>query len=271
LLIESLGAAPAAIAAVKVPTGSFAVRNQSFKIGGGWNDQQNGLLQAALARLPDSVLQEAAGTTFSLRGQGTPDEAGHYDPAKDEIEIHQNAFPATSTSYGGGDHAVYAVTHEVGHLLDLRRLERAWRTFDAGGQTNAGKAQLLRERSLSGTRYRDPGSAPNATFDQVDDRTRVAGNDFRAAAQKDGIKPGKAAADPLTGGITTYSNTDWQELFAESFALYVNDPNLFRILRPNLYLYFVSRYPLPAQSSTSSPSTPTGTGQVTGSPGSTQS
>jgi hypothetical protein len=216
---------------------------------------------AVLARLPASVLQEAAGITFSLRGQGTPDEAGKYEPTTDEIVIHQNAFPATSTTYGGGDHAMYTITHEVGHLLDLRRLERAWRTFDKGGQTAAGKTQLLKERSLSGTRYKDPGSAPDATFDQVDDRTKVTGNDFRVAAQKDGIKPGKTGGDPLTGGITSYSNTDWRELFAESFTLYVNDPGVFRVLRPHLYQYFLSRFPPPAQSSTSS----SGAGQGAGS------
>jgi hypothetical protein len=251
LLIEFTGAAAAPVASATVPSGSFSVRNQPFMIGGGWNDQQFGRLMAVLAKLPDSVLQEASGTTFSLRGQGTPDEAGKYDAAKDEIVIHQNAFPATSTTYGGGDHAMYSITHEVGHLLDLRRLERAWRAFDTGGQTAAGKAQLLNERSLSGSRYKDPGSAPNATFDQVDARTTLAGNDFRTAAKKDGIKPGSAGNDPLTGGITPYANTDWQEAFAESFALYVNDPNLLRILRPNVYQYFVSRFPLPAQASTS--------------------
>jgi Domain of unknown function (DUF4157) len=272
LLVESTGPAPATIAAATVPTGSFTVRTQSFNVGGGWNDQQFGRLMAVLAKLPDSVLQEASGITFSLRGQGTPDEAGKYEAATDEIVIHQNAFPVSSTTYGGGDYAMYAITHEVGHLLDLRRLERAWRTFDKGGQTAAGKTQLLKERSLSGSRYKDPGSAPNATFDQVDDRTTVAGNDFRAAAQKDGIKPGKTGSDPLTGGITAYSNTDWQELFAESFALYVNDPNLFRVLRPNLYQYFVSRFPPPAQASTSTSTSGTGTGagRGSGSTGGTQ-
>jgi hypothetical protein len=265
LLIESTGPAPATIAAATVPTGTFTVRGQSFTAGGGWNDQQFGRLMAVLAKLPDAVLKEAAGIKFSLRGQGTPDEAGHYDAPNDEIVIHQNAFPATSTTYGGGDHAMYAITHEVGHLLDLRRLERAWRTFDQGGQTAGGKTQLLKERSLSGTRYQDPGSAPNATFTQVDDRTKMAGNDFRTAAQKDGIKPGKTGGAPLAGGITSYSNTDWQELFAESFALYVNDPNLFRVLRPNLYQYFVSKFPLPAPASTSSSSSAAGAGSGQGS------
>jgi hypothetical protein len=271
LLIESTGGAPTAIAASPVPTGTFTVRGQTFTAGGGWNDQQFGRLMAALAKLPDAVLKEAAGIKFTRGGQGTPTEAGHYDAPTDEIVIFQNAFPASNTTYGGGDHAMYAITHEIGHLLDLRRLEKAWRTFNTGGQTAAGKTQLLAERSLSGTRYKDPGADPNATFDQVDDRTKVAGNDFRAAAQKDGIKPGKAASDPLTGGITDYSNTDWQELFAESFALYVNDPNLFRILRPNVYQYFVSRFPLPAAASSSSASSgaAAGAGQGSGLTGGT--
>ena len=36
----------------------------------------------------------------------------------------------------------FSIGHELGHLLDLHRLERAWRTFDAGGQTPAGRAAL---------------------------------------------------------------------------------------------------------------------------------
>jgi hypothetical protein len=259
LLIENVGPAPARVQAVTVPTGTFTIRGQSFRIGSGWNDQQFGRLQAVLNRLPDVAIQEAAGITFSLRGQGTPDEAGKYDAEHDEIVMHQNAFPTGANTYGGADEGMRAITHELGHLLDLRRQERAWRTFNTGGQTAAGRRIFLAERSLSGTRYRQrPGSGD---FEQVDARTETAGNDFRQAAMRDGIRPGRRASDPLTGGITAYSNTDWQELFAESFSLYVNDPNTFRLLRPNLYAYFSSRFPAPTTSApaTQSPATQSGT------------
>ena len=263
LLIESSGAAPSATAPAAVPTGNFTVRNQTFSLGGTWTTQQFGELTAVLNRLPDAAIQDAAGITFLLQGMGTQDEAGKYQADKDQIVIHQNAFTATNTSYGGADQGMYSITHEVGHLLDLRRLERAWRTFNTGGQTAAGKSQLLNQRSVSGSRWRDPGN--NQPFEQADARTTVAGQPFREAAQKDGIKPGKTGSDPLTGGPTAYSNTDWQELFAESFALYVNDPNLFRILRPNLHQFFIAKFPLPA---TATPATGgAGAGSGTGSGG----
>ncbi|HWM24564.1 MAG TPA: DUF4157 domain-containing protein [Chthoniobacterales bacterium] len=241
LLIENVGPAPAAIAPVPVPTGTFMAGGQTFTLGPGWNDSQFARLQAALARLPAIVLTEAAGTTFSRRGTGTPAEAGNYDAPQDEIVIHTNAFPVAVTTYGGADDSIRLITHEVGHLLDLRRLELAWRTFDQGGQTARGRRTLLGARSLSGSRW-----SAGSTFSQTDARTAMRGTDFREAARRDGIRPGRGGADPLSGGPTSYSDTDWQELFAESFSLYVNDPNLFRLIRPNLFQFFRGRFPLPA-------------------------
>lgn len=255
LLIENVGAAPAAIAAVTVPTGTFTVRSQSFTAGPGWNPSQFGRLQAAIAQLPDTVLAEAAGTTFALRGQGTANEAGRYDATSDTIEMHLNAFPVSATTFGSDDSGMRNIIHEVGHLLDLRRLERAWRTFNSGGQTSAGRTTFLAERSLSGTRYRQSSSGD---YEQIDVRTTATGNDFRQAATRDGIRPGRTGTDPLTGGPTAYSNTDWQELFAESFASYVTDPALFQLLRPNLFAYFSRRFPLPAASTPAATGTPQG-------------
>ena len=261
LLIENVGPAPAAIAPVAVPTGTFTVGGQNFTAGPGWNDQQWGRLLALLATLPNSILAEAAGTTFALRGQGTADEAGHYDAAHDTIEMHLNAFPVSVTTFGRADLGMRNIAHEIGHLLDLRRLERAWRTFNTGGQTAAGQRRLFGERSLSGSRWT---LGANNNFEQVDVRQTARGNAFRVAATRDGIRPGATATDPLTGGPTDYSNTDWQELFAESFSLYMTDPRLFELIRPNLFRYFSTRYPLratPAAVSTPTPppTPPTGT------------
>lgn len=242
LLIENVGAAPAAIAGVTVPTAPFMVRTQTFIAGSGWNSQRFGRLMAVLAALPDTVLAEAAGTTFTLTGQGTADEAGRYVADTDTIEMHLNAFPVSPTTFGSADMGMRNIAHEIGHLLDLRRLERAWQTFNSGGQTPAGRRTLLAERSLSGTRW---SLGQGGNFEQVDARRTTTGNDFRQAATRDGISPGRTATDPLTGGPTSYSNTDWQELFAESFSLYVTDPRLFALIRPNLFAYFSSRFPLP--------------------------
>jgi len=252
LLIENVGAAPAAIAGVTVPTAPFMVRTQTFIAGSGWNSQRFGRLMSVLAALPDTVLAEAAGTTFTLAGQGTADEAGRYVADTNTIEMHLNAFPVSPTTFGSADMGMRNIAHEVGHLLDLRRLERAWQTFNSGGQTPAGRRNFLAERSLSGTRW---SAGQGGNYEQVDVRRTTTGNDFRQAATRDGISPGATATDPLTGGPTSYSNTDWQELFAESFSLYVTDPRLFALIRPNLFAYFSSRFPLPTAPATAPPPT----------------
>jgi hypothetical protein len=245
LLIEHLGAAPAAIASRPVPAGPFTVGSHSFTARGGWSAAQFGGLVAVLGRLPAAVLSEAAGTAFNLSGTGTADEAGRYVAERDEIVIHTNAFPVSPSTFGGADAGMRAITHEVGHLLDLRRLERAWRSFNAGGQTAQGRRGLEAARSLSGTRWRLPAGA-NASWEQVDVRTMVQRIDFREAAGRDGIRPSRALTDPLTGAPTQYGDTDWQELFAESFSLYVNDPELLALIRPNLSRWFSREFPLPA-------------------------
>jgi hypothetical protein len=44
-------------------------------------------------------------------------------------------------------------------------------------------------------------------------------------------------------GISDYGNTNWTELYAESFALYTTDPSTLQLLRPNIYAYFVAKLP----------------------------
>ena len=66
--------------------------------------------------------------------------------------------------------------------------------------------------------------------------------DFRAAATKDGIKL-PTGGTSLTGGPTEYSNSNWEDIYAESFAIYVTDPELLKLTRPNLHAYFVKKYP----------------------------
>jgi hypothetical protein len=39
----------------------------------------------------------------------------------------------------------------------------------------------------------------------------------------------------LKSGISNYSNKNWSELYAESFALYTTDPATLKLLRPNPY------------------------------------
>jgi hypothetical protein len=244
LLIEELGPAAAAPAPVTATAGAFTVRGQNFTLGAGWTDERFALLRQALDLVPDATLTEAAGLTFHQRGRGTPDEAGRYIRDQDAVEMHDNAFPASAARFGNLQSAVRAIVHELGHVLDSRRMERAWRTFDQAGQTPAAQRTLLGARSVSGLRYQAPTQA-GGTFDLVEAASAIRDNEFRSAAQQDGAAVAQGGG--LSGGVTQYGNTNWEEFFAEAFSIYVTDPRTLEQLRPNVYRYFTRRFPLPAQ------------------------
>jgi hypothetical protein len=127
-------------------------------------------------------------------------------------------------------------------------LNRAWQAFDAAGQTPAARRTLLAARSLSGSRWAAP-TTPGGDYTEtqaMDDASPA----FRAAVQRDGVRrdtsgrttpEGSTAA--LSGGPTTYADTDYQELFAEAYALYVTEPETLRRIRPATFAYFAARYP----------------------------
>jgi hypothetical protein len=251
MLIEQLGPVGNAPARTMAAAGAFSVRGQNFTLASGWTSERYALLRQALERLPDVALREAAGITFYQRGRGTPDEAGHYLSGRDAVEMHDNAFPNSALRFGDVQSAVRAIVHELGHVLDLRRMERAWRTFDQAGQTSAAKRTLLRHRSLSGVRWRAPAGA-GGTYTEVEEAATIRGSEFRRAVQQDGT--GVARDGHLSGGITTYGNTDWEEYFAEAFSIYVTDPHMLEQLRPHVFRYFTRHFPLPARGG--SPATP---------------
>jgi hypothetical protein len=49
----------------------------------------------------------------------------------------------------------------------------------------------------------------------------------------------------LSGGVTEYSDTDYQELFAEAYSLFVSNPTVLQNLRPGTFAWFQARYPRP--------------------------
>lgn len=250
MLIELVGNAVAAPQGQAAPSGSFSIGTTSFNLSGNWSDEHYALLRQALALLPPRALADAAGVTFSQTGQsGSGGEAGEYDSEHDTINIHSNAFPSSSMRVGQHSRGVHNILHEIGHALDLRVLEQAWNTFNAAGQSAAARETFLEQRSPSGSRYvPDDSGDYNVEQDMADDSGA-----FRQAAKQDQVSldtSGRLTVEGTTatlqGGITSYSDTDYEELFAEAFALYVSAPDTLRHLRPNIYEYFNTRYPRPA-------------------------
>jgi hypothetical protein len=74
---------------------------------------------------------------------------------------------------------------------------------------------------------------------------------FKVAARLDGVLPdttgntlnqhGKKTT--LRGGITGYSNTDFDEYYSEAFSLYSLDPATLQLIRPNIFNFFKVQFP----------------------------
>lgn len=249
MLIEEVGAVLAVPAAQTAPSGAFTVGSTNFTLAGTWTDANYTVLHQALSLLPAAAMSAAAGLTFRRVGSATGPEGGHYDSGTDTIELNDTAFPgATDLRIGQRSPTVRAVLHEVGHAIDLRVLERAWQAYNTAGQTPAARRTLLAVRSPSGSRW---GRQAGGTDDEIQENAADATPAFRAAVQRDGVQRDtsgtrttpEGTTATLSGGITTYSDTDYQELYAESFAMYVAAPRTLEQLRPATFAYFRRQFP----------------------------
>lgn len=251
MLIEAIGATLARPAAVTAPVGAFTIGSTSFTLAATWTDGDYTVLREALGLLPAAALTAGAGLTLRRASGSRGAEAGHYDSGTDAVELNDRAFPgATDLRLGQRPPAVRNVLHEVGHAIDLRVLERAWRAYNAAGQSAAARRTLLAVRSPSGSRWGQPAGSTN---DEIQETAGDAAPAFRAAVRRDGVRRDTTGTNTtpegtiatLSGGVTTYSNTDYQELYAESFAMYAAAPETLRQLRPATFAYFQSQFPRP--------------------------
>jgi hypothetical protein len=228
-------------------TGNFTVDGVTFTAGAGWRQDTSTLLRKSLLLLPSAALTAGSGLTFVQSGAGSAAEAGNYNPDSDTVTIHDNAFRDSNVRAGDLPEAVATIAHEIGHALDLRPLQAAWNTASAAGTVQSWAA-LPASRSLSGSRWRAlPGSKNE--FERGGEKGATVDTGFRQAATADGFKVGTSAS--ISGGVTDYGNTNWEEAFAEAFALYATDPALLKSLRPKTHEYFAKRYPRPTPPATS--------------------
>ena len=247
LLVEDAGPALTAPAQASVPS-SMTIGSGTYPLSGSWSSGDYAQLHQAVSLLPAAAQTAANGLTFRRRrGDAGGAEAGHYDSATDTVDLFDNAFPSSSVRFGGRTAAVRNIVHEIGHALDLRPLEAAWGTFNAAGQSAAARRAFLAVRSPSGMRWvRDQASGDYRQEMNPSDRSPA----FRRAVRTDGVRPEsqqrttpEGTTATLSGGVTTYSDTDYQELFAESFMLYTSAPETLRALRPATFAFFQRAYP----------------------------
>jgi uncharacterized protein DUF4157 len=261
VLVEQVGPAtalPAAVADAAVTATTFAVGAKTYQLGANWRTNDFAKLTAALGLFPASTLPPAP--TIFIReaapncAPGTPlttcnpawnaKHMFNFAAGRHEITVYDAAFAAGDFRREGTWPALYAtLAHEIGHAHDQEALARANARFrnTATGTLEQRKARLLATRSPGGSRFTMTTAPSGAMTITVDANRTSRDGDYRKAALADGLVADPAGA--LSHGLTDYSETSWSENYAESFSLYVDDPDLLRDLRPTVYAYFASRFP----------------------------
>ncbi|HEX3126864.1 MAG TPA: DUF4157 domain-containing protein [Thermoanaerobaculia bacterium] len=203
----------------------------------GWTWKDWNPIQGVLEALPDSILQEAAGsrwfreaakvcTPAAVRaGSCDPNRAAEADGITRKVTVFDKAFEATSTRSGTSTELQRKITHEIGHLADARPIR--------------GTADPTKHQTLSGIGVQHGMLGGRRTLLDVPSTTTT--GDFQKAAIADGLVT--SGGQIVSGALTEYGQTSWKELFSESFALYTTDPDLLRAVRPNVFAYLAARYP----------------------------
>jgi hypothetical protein len=219
------------------------------------SDDAKKMLYAALARVPDSMLERVRGVKFSQKLQSTGDagEAGHYDPNTHTIEVYGSALAKAANSPDAGltTFFTWTVVHEMSHAVD-------YSSYTAARQKRDSAAAKLKQAKLDARKV-DPNAGlerPNGGGDRNEQTIRQLEAELNTAEQEFGRAA--SALDESRGGagsqargfrnaagkpISKYGATAPVENFADSYSLYVLDPDLLKSLRPELFAYFAANFP----------------------------
>lgn len=229
--------------------GTITIGTLTFEAVGSWPASELDALKRSLALIPLKALDRVNGLKFERQsGQGSGGEDGKYEEDRHTVVLFDSLFDPSDARFGESTKAVQEITHEIAHAIDLMPLSKAWKTYESTGK----ESKLKGAQSESGSTWQQDASGTWQMAERID-KTKAG---FRKAATKDGVKvttstiatdTGTETLTHLKGGLSEYSNKDWTELYAESFALYVTDPATLKLLRPNIYAYFAKQFPRTAK------------------------
>ena len=254
LIIEQVSISPPADPSkIDVDKATKRFEKFEFTLGTGFGgDAQKKLLFAALARVPDSILNRIKGVKFELSSAATGDrdEAGHYDPNTHTITMFQDSLKKfmNSTDASGSDFFTHVLAHEVGHALDFESFTRARvkrdtlrsqlkdaqtearRTAPDISDPNAQAAKQKKDKELI-TRLETALTQAESDFAQILKTQDVQKGGGYSQSTQFGTAGGKGiSAHAKKGGNV--------ENFPELLTLFILDPDLLKSLRPDAYKYF---------------------------------
>jgi hypothetical protein len=221
-----------------------------FKLGIGFeSDDMKKRLFAALAHVPDKILTRVRGLTFNklMEDLGDKNEAGHYDPNKHSIDLYGKSITEGMNSHDaeGDDWFSAVVAHEVGHALDYESFTNARLKRDAlEGQLKAAKLKARQAKiDVNAPIPDEKAEAEKEKNDRqeirrLEDAFAKSADEFEKVTVEGHSKStefGKARGKAISSYGEKGKNV---EDFAELFSLFVLDPQLLQVLRPDAFAYF---------------------------------
>jgi hypothetical protein len=175
--------------------GTITIGSLTFEHTGSWSADRLAALNKALALIPQDALKIVDGMKFRIDAGTSPNgEDGHYEEEKRTVVIFSSAFRANDLKRTGESRwAVYAITHEIGHAIDLANLGKAWADYQSSGK----ESKLKDAVSPSGSKWEKDGGGVG----QMEERINNKDGEFRKAAIKDGSDVTTRQSPPPIPGL----------------------------------------------------------------------
>ena len=260
LIIEQVSSSPPMqSSSIDLKTHQKRFDSFGFSFGPGFgSDGDKKRLFAALARVPDALLNRVKGLKFAkyLADSGERDEPGHYDPNTHTVNLYKGALEThpNSADAGGAQWFTYIIAHEVGHAIDYEAYTNARVKRDALAK-QLKEAQLEAKRVNPSEATLDEKAAAETQAKKQKEITRLQKEldkaeavYSKAARELDTDKGGehsqskefrKAEGKAISGYGARGKSV---ENFAELFSVYVLDPGLLKSLRPDAHKYFTDTF-----------------------------
>ncbi len=238
ILIEDLG--PMTLKAEK-ESQDDTLFNKYFILGTGnfKTAKEITLLIGAINGINESLLA-AATTGGKITINRKPNHAGDealYDINDHTITVYDVFYTLENSDVVFGDAKngytsgmSFTIIHELGHAIDWIPVKPLYDAY-----LSAYRIYEKEKTQDSQTKFLE------AQTNYLNNAKSVSGTTFnKTTGKEEQTDPAPTSASPAS----PYGTTSWKESFAESFALYSSDPEKLKLIRPEHYTYFQSKYKL---------------------------
>ncbi|MGD1840545.1 MAG: hypothetical protein ACFB0B_06560 [Thermonemataceae bacterium] len=244
-----------------------------------FSEEEKKAIIRAVEKIPASTLQNIKGIEFQKRvGITDLDKriiesvGGFYDVDEHTISLGENVAEANNLLYGDKDTDHFTtrgedtVIHEVGHAVDMAEQRKAQQTYNKAKKeaSEADNRRIFAEQDYEQDPHNEAikqdfmeAHKASQQADQVFEKKRTAYSQVKTYSggrfaydkkfdrwhEEQGESDFTKASDKDRPRISLYATQNPSEDFAESFTMYIMQPETLKVMSPNVYGYFKYNFP----------------------------